>query len=394
MESDFFKDVQIRNSTELDNQSLINLFLKYPVLSSLSYKVDRSPDYFNLSRVQGFDRRVLVAYRENISKSQPTNVELYQENVGNRLGDSLLGTISVIFDQVYMDGQIKKQAYMCDLRLEPEARGTGLGDKMMLAGYNTCLQVLGAEPVIFSCVLNDNKAGLKKLANLGRDKITRFEKIGEIKTYFFLPFNPKRFLIKNDYFIRCATWDDLPEMVELWNQVISKKNLGRVFTLDEFENWIKNSPGLNISSYLLAIKDNEIKGFLGIWNQFEIRKIIITAEIPFMTIVRKTWNFFKKLFNLPHFPEPGQSLNFFNVVNLCIPLKNSEILPSLINKAFKIVRENNSLFLAMALDKRDPLNENVRGFISSVSELDLLTNSKEVINNKKSNIYHMEISLG
>jgi len=358
---------------EADNEALISLLKKFPLSAEvLSYRVDRSPDYFFLSRLQGIDQKIITV----------------------REGKQIKGTLSVIIDQVYLEQEVKKIAYTADLRVIPEHRGIGLADQLMREGIKVCKDYPEKELPVFTVVMKDNPTGLKKNQNLERDQVAKMTKIGELISYFIFPF---AFRVKpaKKYQIYPAEAKDLAEMFALWQKINSKKQLARAFeNVTDFEKWIKDTPDLDFNSYLLA-RDNEgrIKGFIGVWNQKKVRKIIVTKAKPAILIFRKIWNAFASLSGLPYFPGLEEELGMYHVLNLCLEHEDGEALPLLLANALTRVRENKCFFLALALDKNDPLNKFIKNFWSTKSELFLI--SDYLFNNPEAKrLYHPEISLG
>lgn len=360
-----FENIKIRLADIQDNQQILDLVKKYPTSSSLSYVVDRSPSYFNLARLQGYDYKALVIEANN----------------------KILGSLLITFDKVYLEKEIKNIAYTSDLRVEPFIRKTGLADELMKEGIKLIKENL-EEKNIFTCVLKDNIAGLKKNQNLARDGYADMKIIASLKTYFIFPFYTKK-LINKDFDIRFANHNDLEEMFYLWKETNSNKNLSRAFTINSFKEWVNDKNGIGIDNYLLAKKNNKIVGFIGLWNQSKLRKVIIHSQNNQMRLFKNFWNLGTKLIKIPQFPASGQELNFYNITNLCI--KDSECFEQLLYNAFKNVKRNNSMFLALALDINDELNEKLKYFIASTTELYLLSNYQFKDNN---NLFHIEISLG
>lgn len=356
--------IEIRLANETDNNQIIELVKKYPTSSdSLSYVVDRSPNYFKFAELQGYNHKVLVA-----------------------ISDKILGSLVVSFDKVYLDNSILDISYTCDLRVDPSVRKTGVADSLMIEGVNTINNILGTDSKIFTCVLKDNKAGLKKNQNLSKHGILMKE-IAQIKTYFIFPFYTRKLNYKK-YNIRFACQDDIEKMFLLWQQVNENKNLSRFFDLESFKSWVNNTEGLGINNYLIAEKNGELVGFMGLWNQSKTRRIIIYSQNKRIKIISKLWNLSSKIIKIPQFPSKDQELNFYNITNLC--LKDNDSFNHLIYNAFIHLKKNNSMFLTLALDKRDKLNKYIKKFIYSGAELFLLSNYKL----KTDNIFHVEISLG
>lgn len=361
------REVLIRYSDQEDNSSLINIFKNHPVSSSLSYVVDRSPNFDALHKLQGFDYKVILAEEENKVK----------------------GSLSLLFDKVYLKGKESISAYTCDLKLEHDLRKTGVADRLMREGVY-CTRELYPDSKIFTSVLKDNKAGFKKNQNLSN--LVKMNVLGEVYSYFFVLLSNKvKFFSK--YTIRKATINDVDEMMKLWKKVKSENyNLARVYDSESFKKMVENTPNLSYDDFLLAIKDNKIVGFTGLWNQHPVRKIVITSEQSIMKTIRLIRNLYGLFVKLPEFPQVNKPLNFYCMLHLCISPEHLDCFNELLSNAFKIVYDKNSMFLALVLDKNDPLNKFASKFMSDKGELFLLGElNKEYLGNK---LFHTEIALG
>lgn len=365
----------IRPATPEDGPALCAFMGAHAVGSAaMRYRVDRSPDYFALCRVQGQAHRVLMA-----------------EEAG-----AIAGTLSVISDRMVLEGQPEAIAYTADLRVAHAARGTGLADAFMKEGIRACRELNDPDTPIFTAVMADNPAGLKKNANLARDGLVSMRPIAEVDLRFLLPFRLPFTRLAPGVRVRPATPEDLPAMAALWERVSAMRPLARAFTPEALEAWIARTPGLGWESYLLAFDRSErLLGFLGVWNQQPIRRFVLEAESPSQGLIRRAWNATNGLSGLPRFPKPGEPLAFCNGVNLCLPAEAGEALPHLLDAAFARVRAQGGLFLGLALDRRDPLGAFLGPFLASTSRLLLLGNERFLpLVDPRSPIYHVEIALG
>lgn len=339
----------------------------------MRYRVDRSPDYFALCRMQGHAHQVLVAEQAS----------------------TILATLSVVSDRMYMEGRSEAIAYTADLRVAREARGTGLADAFMVEGIHACRELNGPATPIFTAVMADNPAGFKKNANLARDGLVTMRPIADVDLRFLVPFRlpgPRARGVR----VRCATPDDLAAMAAHWERVNASRPLARAFTPDALASWLGDTPGLGWDRFLLAFDDDDrLLGFLGVWNQRAIRRFVLEAESPAQRLIRRGWNAARGLAGLSRFPQAGEPLDFCNVVNLCLPIEAGHALPALLEAAFSLVRAQGALFLGLALDRRDPLGAFLKPFLASTSHLCLLGNERFVpLGDPHSPVYHVEISLG
>lgn len=354
------------------SEALAAFFKHHAVASpTMAYRVDRGPDYFAVCRLQGHDHRVLLAG-----------------------GAPVLGTMTALFDRVYLNGAPSDIAYTADLRVAPDARGTGLADRLMREAVRVIRETNGPHAAIVTAVAADNPAGLKKNANLGRDGLTQMKPVGSLRIYYLAPFTPlgavRPFL---PYRVRPAHRGDLGAMAALWAATNSRKDLARAFTPETFAAWVEDTPGLGPEAFHVAVDaQGAVRAFLGAWSPAGVRRFELAAESPAVFAVRQAWNALRPLAGLPVFPAPGQPLPFHAVTNACIPDADAEALPLLIEAALRKVRTAGSLFLGLALDARDPLNRQAKRFLSSTSTLTLLGN--EHLTPRPEGLFHVEMALG
>lgn len=365
-------DIPIRLAGPEDGPDLVAFFKDHAIASpQMAYQVDRGPDYFGICRLQGHDHRVLLAQ-----------------------SDQVLGTMTTLFDRVYHRGAPIEVAYTADLRVALSARGTGLADRLMREAVHTIRQVQGQDAAIVTAVAKDNPAGLKKNANLGRDGLVNMSPIGMIRMYMLAPFTPPGAVWPfQPYRIRPATREDLPAMAALWAETNGRKDLARVFTAESFAHWVDTTPGLGVEAYRVAVDgQGRVRAFLGVWSPQAVRRFELKTESPWIRAVRQSWNMVRPIAGLPVFPSPGQALPFHAVTNCCVPERDAEALPMLLDAAHRQATRAGSLFLGLTLDARDPLNQQARRFASHTSELALLGNER--FSAPSNTLYHVEMALG
>jgi ribosomal protein S18 acetylase RimI-like enzyme len=336
---------------------------------AFAYRVDRSPDFFRYSRLQGFDSRVLIAET-----------------------DRIVGLLSVLFDRVHLGGTPTEIAYTGDLRLDPSVRGQGLGDRFMREGVHTAREHLGPDAPIVTAVMADNPAGLAMNAHLGRDGIARMRPLAEVDIFFVFPWT--RRAPAGKLRTRRASVEDLPRMHALWQQVAPRRDLARSFTASEWEAWVMESPGLGIDAYSLAEDESgKLLGFMAGWDMSPVRRFMLSGETASQRWIRRFWNAGRGLVGLPPFPKAGEALPFLAATNLCVA-DESAFIP-LLHANLARARKQGALFLGLTLDRKDPLIRHMRGFLASRSTLLLLGN--EVLpadTPERETIYHVEIAMG
>lgn len=348
------------------NPALIALLRETPVASErLSYRLDRAPDYFAFSRLQGRRHAVLTAE-----------------------SDRLLGTMSVVVNRVHLEGAPAEVAYTGDLRVAPAARGRGVGDRLMREAVGVARAALGPQAPIVTAVAPDNAAGLRKNANLGRDGLTTMRRLATIRTHFLLPlplpaWHPR-------YAVRQATDADMPAMHALWARANGEKQLAGVLEAAEHRSWLEDA-GLGLDRYWLAEdRRGRLAGFLATWDQTPLRRFMLTAA-PVPDLFRPGLSLLSALAGMPPWPGAGEQLRFQNVLHLAVAPGEEEAIAAILPAALARVRQEGGLFLAVATDARDPLTGPLGRFVGGSGELLLLGNEAVPETDR---LYHIEIALG
>lgn len=344
-------EFEIKYASYEDNQQLLEILLEVPILSkTLGYYTDKSPDFFRFLNNLYQNYKVITVKKDN----------------------KITGFVTVGFYNVYLNKKIEKVSYLAELRLKKDFRKLKLAEELLKEAVK-----VSDNHNIFTCIAIDNKIAKKKWNNLSEENIITLNNITNINTYFILPVKAN---IKNKYIIRNANISDIEKIFEIWNSVMINKNLSQYYSFDEFKNMIDL---IGINNFILCIDKNKIVSFLSIWDQYNIRKFILSNDIKYSSI----FNYFSKFFNIPKLPSKNETIKFSCITNLCVPIEYTDTFKYLINYSINYI--NKSSFLALALDDNDILNNELNKFYYSRSQLELLSNYK------KNNLnFHLEISYG
>lgn len=341
-------DWEIGPVQSTDNHALLALSQESVVKSHRhAYWLDRSPDYLAFNHIQGREQQLLVA----------------------RQGDTIGGILAVTFDFVYLNQQPQWIAYTGDLRVSQLARGSGLADQLMEAGIQA-IQTKQPDMPVFTCVMQDNPAGLKKNLNLAQRGVAPMTVASTFKLHFF-PVMGHYAIHRQRYHWGPASGRDIPEMHALWQRTQARYALSQVWQEPgTWLDWIERAPGLSLSDYLLIRQqhDQQLVGLVGLWDQRILRRVMWSGGLlPF------TW-----------------ALPVIHAVHLCV--ETPAVLRTLWPLALQQVRSKHKHLLAIALSPADPRQEVLKSWTQGSSAMWLLSNTPWP--NGREPLFQMEIALG
>jgi ribosomal protein S18 acetylase RimI-like enzyme len=334
------QDFSLRDATPADNPALIELAASCPMNGEMSVRMDRGPDFLALNRLEGDRWNLAIAERAG----------------------RLVGCIAMSERDVYVNGRPTRTGYVGDFKVHPAHRDTRIADALSLRAEEWFGSLPPAAP-LFITVLAGNKAMERRLS--GPRGVASFQKVGTIRTHS-VPILWRR-KEKRGASVRVdpARWSDLDEMVALWNGVAPLRQLATVLSASSLADWIRNAPGLDISSYRLARSaSGELLGFLAVWDQRSFKQLTVVGYSRRMNAARLAFNSLRPFFGVERLPAPGSPLECATVAHVCVPADRSDVLGSILTSAYNEMRATRCSFMNIGLDVRDPLSGALSGFVA------------------------------
>jgi len=209
---------------------------------------------------------------------RPDAYESYMKEYGEsrvfvfRKENRIVGTCSEIIRDVYVDGKVKRSAYICGLKKDSDYRGT------IPAGSDFFKTFKRPDIDFYYCaVISNNRDAMEKF-----EKKRRFMSVKCITTYttYFIDPKVKTKEIKNNYTFRQASGKDTAAILDFLNTEGRKKDLFPVIkSLDDFHN-------LHIEDFYILEDDHEIKACAALWNISSYKQLTITKFKGIMKLAR------------------------------------------------------------------------------------------------------------
>ncbi len=317
----------IREANPEDNQALLDISRTEPMESSIVLYVDRSPDYFYLPELQGYDSKILVAERNK----------------------EITGVIGISYRDVRIFGKLQRIGYTGGLKIKESARGGRVLYRLMKTIADEMLRMK-----VSLCLLTALKENQKILRVItGRLGIPPFYPIAKFRVFHVIPVWKVK--CSRRYQIEKLSPSDFEETGALFRSHFSQYELAEEFHQAEIEQMIEQSQDFSLDNFLVAKDKGRIVSVISYWDQINFNK----------TIIQKYRRFFKGLYlvlkPLGFLPEQGKPLKVLNIRHLICDRKHTEAARDLLRYTLMLFRPQYKLF-RVGFHAQDPLLQTLKGF--------------------------------
>ncbi|WP_405163148.1 GNAT family N-acetyltransferase [Nocardia sp. NBC_01499] len=339
----------VRDARADDNDALVRLAASCPMEGDISLCIHREPDFFELSRLEGDPWRVGVV-------DGPDGVPV--------------GCIGVSRRRLHFNGVPRDVAYIGDLKVDPDHRRRRIAVALALWAQRVAEELVGLDGLRISTVLAGNDP-----IDRGRDAMAAFglglHQAAVVRSHSIPLMGPRR-TARFRVTVEHATDAEVPELVRLWEQVAPARAGTPVFDEQTMRAWIDQCPGLDISDYLIARRDGKVVGFLGLWDQHVLKQMRVMRYPRSIAALRPVFNAFAPVTRVPRLPGPGGEFRYRTVVNLCVPPAETVVLRALLAHANNWLRREGCSFVALGLDRADPLSGALRGLLAQPTDVNVM----------------------
>lgn len=336
----------VREATPADNDALVGISLATPVEGDIGLAIDRAPDFFALNRLKG----------------DPWWVGVVDGPDGRPVG-----CVAVAQRNVFLHGVPTVTMAVSDLRVHPDHRRRGIGDALIRWARDTILSASGGvAPPTFVALLAGGDEMARRLGGVrGLPYLHRFATF----RCYSVPLLWKR-SSDDGLTVSPAGPADVDEMVTLWDEVAPQRQFAPVLAAPTLTAWIDAAPGLRLDSYFLARRPGgELAGFLGIWNQWEFKRLQITSYSPRARAFRTALNTAAPLVKGAKLPAPGEDVRHLIAVHPCVRPSEPAVLRALIHAAYATYRARGFSFITFGLDVGDPLTPALKGWLAQRTDV-------------------------
>ena len=348
--------ITYRLATISDNHQLIDLTAVTGMKGDIALRIDRNPDFFQLLNLRG-ESKVFVALD----------------------GDTIIGSICISFQQVYVGGQIFPLLYIGDFKVAASHRNRGIGLELcnQMANY-----VVPADcDLSFLNVAKGNDKPFSFFTN--RPHIPDFETIGLFVIHQFL--GKKKLARHPQHKIEESPVTE--ELIRYLNARYSQYELGPVITKDKLEG-----------THLLVIReDKEIIAAICLADTMAVKQNVVMRLSVKLKILIKILNAFSWLTGFSKMPQLNEPVRMIYIKYMAVKDNRQDLVKFIAHYARNRVYEKGYSFVSIGLHERDPLNQCFSGLFKltfkSVGMLLSIKNNKNLIEKVKQGIPFEDYSL-
>jgi hypothetical protein len=331
-----------RWATEADDGALRRLAQRVSIRGPVSYCLEREPEFFALSRLQGDGARVAV--------------------IDGAAGE-LCAMAMFAPDRLRLFRSLQSIPYAGDLKVDPAFRAAGLAGRLYKFLAREALRE--KLDLFTSLVLHGNQFMAPIVEN--QAAAVRYHRVATLAN-FTVFFGPRK-RAPGGVTVRSARDGDLAAMVELWNRLQADRELSPVWDEHGLRRRIDRTPGLSLADYLIAERDGRMVAMAAIWDARAIKQVRLIALSTSLGWVRRLYNPIAAGLGRPRIPLDGALLPFFYVAQPCA--ETAADLRAILIEVHNHRRSGGHVYFDLALDTLDPLLPALDGFWKSRIDFDL-----------------------
>lgn len=331
-------------ATPADDEQLVDLLSATPMDGKVSIALARRPSYFAGASVDGNTVQIGVA-RENKS--------------GRIVG---MGSRSI--STRYVNSEPNAVGYLSGLRLFPEYRGHA---GLLARGYRFLhkLHEDGATGFYLTTIAADNDAAVNVLTS-ERAGLPVYHPYGNyhtlaISTARWRRFNPT---FRNGPEVRPARHEDRDAILKFLNRYGLSREFFPAYDACDLFSCDGKFKDLNCDDIMLAVRDDDIVGTLGCWNQRRYKQIVVDGYRGWLRPMRPLYNAWAAIRREPTLPSAGSELPARIAAIPVVRDDDPDVFRKLLVNALHRLAMLAEPLLLVGLHERDPMLAMVRDYAS------------------------------
>jgi hypothetical protein len=326
-------------ATQHDDPELRRLLRENPFEGSICLSLEREPNYFLASNIEGEFHETLVV------RDTRTNQII---GAGNRSVRSL-----------YVNGEIREVGYFSGLRADLKyqhglalARFLGKGWAWLRERHKD-----GRAKFYLMSIVSDNHPA-RRLLGSNLPHYPRLLLHTHMFTYAIHPARPKKESTRIK--ITRAVSDSIPAIVDC----LQRNGLRRQFAPYWTEITLLSplTPGLSISNFFLAQSGTRVRGCLALWDQQACKQTVVRGYSGSIARYRRYINLLSPLGFWAPLPEPGTRLNQCFAAFLAVDDDDPEVFSALLRALYNEAARLRYDYILIGLAQDSPFHAIVKTY--------------------------------
>jgi hypothetical protein len=327
-----------------DDEELRRILRESPFMGSISLSLEREPDYFLASAVEGPFHQTLV---------------LRQAQSGEIIG---MGDRSV--RPRWVNGRVQAVGYFSGLRCREEYRRGMAAARFLSAGFagQRRLHEDRRAPFYLISIVSDNAAARRILTG-GLPNLPRLRPYTRLFTYAIHPARPIKEFGPN---LRRGTSKSIPAIVDCLDRYGARTQFAPSWTVETLPSEL--TPGLSISDFFLALQGDRVVGCLALWDQGSFKQTVIRGYSGNMARFRKLINLLAPLGGWPSLPQAGTRLNQCFASFLAVDHDDPQVFSTLLRALYNEAARRRFDYLMLGLAEGHPFHRIAKAYRPIVYE--------------------------
>jgi ribosomal protein S18 acetylase RimI-like enzyme len=348
--------IKYRLATNKDNQQLIELTAVSGMVGETALRIDRKPDFFKLLNMRG-DTKVFIALDN----------------------ETLIGSLCVSLQNVYVGGQIVPLHYIGDFKVAEAYRNKGIGLQLcnQMADYLTSIDADLA-------FLNFSKGNGRPVSFFkNRPHVPDFDNIGVFNIHQFIGKKKKAF--HSMYKIELSPVTD--EVLKFLNSHYRKYELGSVVTKEKLED----------TTVFIIQHENKILAAMCLVDTMKVKQNVVMKLSWKNKLLLFLVNMFAGVSGISKMPTLHAPVQMMYIKYLAMDSHDKQLVKFLIDHARNVVYEKLYSFVSIGLHEKDPLHACLSNLFkltfNSIGMLVSIKGNRELIEKVKQGIPFEDYSL-
>ncbi len=315
-----------------DDPALRRLLASSAMPGRINVTFEREPNYFLGCGTMGHFWQVIIA-RHNAS-------------------GEIAGIMCRGIRPHFINGQPQDLGYIGQIRIAEKYRGLWLLHRGL--DYFRQLNSDGRVKAYWGVISDENAIARGVLVERRRKRFPAAHEIARIYTLGVIlrkPLSPLPFAGS----IERGTAQTLPEIVAFLRQHGAEKQFFPAYEASDFGPGGATTLGFDPGDFLVARRDGEIAGVIGLWDQADYKQTVVQSYDRSLNLVRPFYNLGARLLSAQPLPGPGEHIHSAYASFICVAGNDTQIFRPLLREVYNLAAERRYAHLMLGLTENDPL---------------------------------------